>query len=147
MIRNITTFMATGVLAIVAFALTPSAAVAQSYSGNFPLILTESQPPGANAAYCLTLTDNGTAGRPHSGPASLAGVDPGGPIFGTFQVIGQLLMVTVQQPSDTGESDGLMFVAPTSKGHISTGAFELVAGGQELSSNLVEVGTKDDCSP
>lgn len=132
-------------LAIVAFVLTPNA-VAQSLSGNFPLILTHSQ-IGGNATYCLTLTDNGTLGRPHSGPASLAGVDPGGAIPGTFQLIGQLLTVTIQQSSDTGQNTGLVFVVATSKGHIGTGVFDEVSGGEELNSALLQVGTKGDCSP
>ena len=145
MIRNISTFMAT-TLAIAAFALTPSAAVAQSYSGNWPVILTQSQ-IGGNATYCLTLTDNGTLDRPHSGPASLAGVDPGSPLLGTFQVIGQLLTVTIQEENGTGGSDGLVFVAPASKGHIGTGVFDLVSAGEELNSAEAAFGVKNECSP
>ena len=146
MIRNISTFMATA-LAILAFALTPRAAVAQSYTGNFPLILSESQPAGGNAVFCLALTDNGTAGRTHSGPAKLGGVDPGGPIFGTFQVIGPLITVTIQQEGGTGQNAGLVFVAPASKGNIGTGIFEVVFGGEETSSSLAKVGTRGGCSP
>lgn len=145
MIRNISTFMATA-LAIVAFALTSRAAVGQSYSGNFPVTLTESQ-IGGNATYCLTLTDNGTLDRPHSGPASLAGVVTE-PLTGTFQVIGQLLTVTIQDPSSgSGQNAGLVFVAPASNGHIGTGIFDEVFGGEELNSAVAAFGVKNSCSP
>jgi hypothetical protein len=141
MIRTINTLMA---LAIVPFALTPSAAVAQNYSGNWPVSLTQSQ-IGGDATYCLTLTDNGSEGRPHSGPASLAGVEPGGSLTGTFQLIGKLLTVTIQEENGTGESDGLVFVAPASDGHIGTGVFDLVADGEELNSAVVAFGAKSGC--
>lgn len=140
MIGNMSTVVAT-VLAIMAFALTPRAAVAQSYSGNHPLTVTQSQ-RGGNARYCLTLTDNGSLGRPHSGPASLVGVGTGSTIFGTFQVIGELLTVTIQQSSDSGQNAGLVFVAPAGDGRVGTGVFDLVFGGKGLNSGLLLVGTK-----
>jgi len=144
MIKKISTFMAT-TLPIVAFALTPTGARAQSYSGNFPVTLTQSQ-IGGNATYCVTLTDNGTAGRPHSGPASVTGVVPGGPLVGTFQLIGQLLTVTIQDPSSgSGQDAGLVFVAPASDGHIGTGVFDEVFGGEELNSAVAAFGVKNGC--
>jgi hypothetical protein len=48
-----------------------SAAMAQSYSGRWPLTVSHSQ--RSNGTYCLTLTDDGSYGWPHSGPASLVG--------------------------------------------------------------------------
>jgi hypothetical protein len=142
MIRNIGTFIATA-LAIAAFPLAPNAAVKQSYSGNWPVALSQSQ-IGGKATYCLTLTDNGTAGRPHSGPASLAGVDAE-PLTGTFQLIGKLVTVTIQEENGTGGSAGLVFVAPASDGDIGTGVFDLVDGGEELNSAVAVFGAKNGC--
>jgi hypothetical protein len=44
-------------------------ATSQSYSGNWPVTVTRSR--GANGMGCVTLTDNGQGGWPHSGQASL----------------------------------------------------------------------------
>jgi hypothetical protein len=145
MILNIRTFIAIA-LPIVAFALTPSAATAQSYSGNWPVTVTKLQ-IGSTATYCLTLTDNGGAGRKHSGPASLSGASPSGSLTGTFQLIGTLLTVTIQSPSDSGQDAGLVFVASASKGDIDKGIFDEVFGGEELDSGAVSLGTKNSCTP
>ena len=54
-----------------AFALTPSSAAAQSYSGNYSL--KASLPPGFGDTGCLTLVDNGTVNGVHSGTATISG--------------------------------------------------------------------------
>lgn len=141
MIRNISTFMATA-FAILAFALTPSAATAQSYSGNWPATVTHSR--GSNGTYCLTLTDNGTVGFPHSGPASVVIGDA--TLSGTFQLIDGLLVVTIESPSDTGQNAGLVFTAHASNGDIGKGVYEVVFGGEELDSGALAVGVKNECS-
>ena len=142
MTRNIRTLIAMA-LPIFALALTSSAAMAQSFSGNFPVTLTQSQ-RGGNATYCVTLTDDGSLGRPHSGPASATGVVPSGPLFGTFQLIGHLLTVTIQNSSE-GQNAGLVFVAPAINGQIGKGVFDLVFGGQELNSAVATFGVKGGC--
>jgi hypothetical protein len=143
MIRHIRIFMATA-LPIVAFALTPSAAMAQSYSGNYPLTVTQSH--HANGTYCLTLTDNGILGWPHSGGASLTGEKVGGTLpNGTFQVIGRLLVATIVQPGGTGQNAGLVFTAPASDGDIvGKGVYEQVYGG-EFDSGVLAFGVKNGC--
>jgi hypothetical protein len=45
---------------------------------------------------CLTLNDDGTLGRPHSGEASLAGQLFGSLTDGTFQLIGRTLLAEVK---------------------------------------------------
>jgi hypothetical protein len=137
MIRNISTFMAT-VLPIVAFALTPSAAMAQSYSGNWPATVTHSQ--HSNGTYCLTLTDNGTLGWPHSGPASL----PGGS-GGSFQLINGTLVVTIEEEGGTGQNAGLVFSASASHGDIGKGVYEDVFAGEEFDSGVLVFGVKNGC--
>jgi len=85
-------------LPIVTFALTPGGAMAQSHTGNWPV--TVSQSLHGNGTYCVTLTDTGNLGWPHSGEASLPSQFFGEPITltGTFRLIDGLLMVTITQP-------------------------------------------------
>jgi hypothetical protein len=132
------------VLVIAAFAVLHSVAVAQSYTGNYPLTVTKSQ--HANGTYCLTLTDDGSLGFPHSGEASLSGEKVGGNLpYGTFQLIGQLLIVTIQQPGDSGQNAGLVFIAPSRSGTIGKGVYEQVYGGEEFDSGVLAYGAKGGC--
>jgi hypothetical protein len=139
MTRNIRTFMAMA-LPIVALALTSSTAMAQSYSGNWPMKVTHAQ--FSNGQYCVTLTDDGSQGWRHSGEAS---VDFGGKnLLGTFQLINHLLTVTFQDPE--GEQNaGLVFVAPAAKGNIDSGVYDDVNGGEEFDSGVLLVGKKNGC--
>jgi hypothetical protein len=131
------------VLPIVAFALTPSAAMAQSYSGTYPLTVTQSH--HANGTYCLTLTDDGSLGFPHSGEASLYGEKVGGNLpYGTFQLINHLLMVTIDQPGGTGQNAGLVFIAPASD-IVGKGVYEQVYGGEEFDSGVLAFGARGGC--
>jgi hypothetical protein len=147
MFGNTCTFMATA-LAILAFALTPSTAKAQSFTGNFPVAETEvlggvgGTIKGSNQDFCLMLTDNGSEGRAHSGPATLAGFDNGS-LTGTFQVIGNTILVNFGVGSDTGEDEGLVLVAPASNGKIGTGVMGLTGG--VPSSGLATFGVKNGC--
>jgi len=146
--RNISTLMATAI-AIVTFALTSSAASAQSFSGNWPLaehnVYPGVPPFNGNESYCLTLTDNGSFGFPHSGPATLNG-NGFSNFAGIFQVVNNLLVATFYVPDDNGSLNGLVFVAPASKGNIGKGFGELVSGAVTVTGTLV-VGTKGNCSP
>ncbi len=142
MIRHIRILMA-AVLPIVAFALTPSAAMGQSYSGNWPVTLT--QAPHGNGTYCLTLTDNGAFGWPHSGEASLSGGKLDGTLYGTFQLIDGLLVVTIEAPGATGQNAGLVFIGHASSGHIGKGVYDEVYGGEEFDSGVLAFGVKNGC--
>jgi hypothetical protein len=146
MTKNIGVFAAT-VLAIVAFAIVPSTAMAQSYSGNWPIaehIVYPSGPPfSGNPTYCLTLTDNGTFGFPHSGLAILNG--SGFTNFqGIFQVANNLLIATFYIPDDNGSLNGLVFVGPATKGNIGKGFGELVSGAVTVTGTSV-FGPKGGC--
>lgn len=147
MIRNTSTLMAAA-LAVLAFALTSSAAEAQSFTGNYLVTETQVQAgfggtiKGANQKFCLMLTDNGSEGRPHSGPATLAGFNSGS-LTGTFQVIGKTILVNFEVGSETGEVEGLVLAAPVSNGTIGTGVMGLAGG--VPSSGLATVGAKNGC--
>jgi len=146
MIRKIRTFMAMA-LPILAFALTPSTAMAQSYSGNWPMTEHNVYPSGppfsGNESYCLTLTDNGSAGFSHSGPATLNGSGFSN-LSGIFQVVNNLLVATFYVPDDNGSLNGLVFVAPATKGDIAKGFGELVSGAVTVTGTLV-FGAKNGC--
>jgi hypothetical protein len=147
MTRSIRTLLMMA-MPILAFALTPGAAQAQSFTGNFPVSETEvlagfgGTIKGSNQEFCLMLTDNGGEGRTHSGPATLDGFE-GGPLSGTFQVIGKTILVNFEVPSETGEDEGLVIVAPASNGTIGTGVMGLTGG--VPSSGLATVGKKNGC--
>ena len=115
------------------------APMTRSFSGNWPLTVTHSG--GANGTYCLTLTDNGSIGWPHSGQASLAHVGDGG----TFQVINHDLVVTIQSPGASGQNEGLVFVAHAGNGTIGSGIYEGVYGGEEVDSGVLVFGMKGGC--
>jgi hypothetical protein len=76
MIRNISKLMVTA-LAILGFALTSSAAKAQSFTGNYPVLETQVQAgvggakKGAKQDFRLVMSEQGSLGRPHTGTAML----------------------------------------------------------------------------
>jgi hypothetical protein len=139
MTRHIRSFIAT-VLAIASFALTTGAAMAQNYSGNWPATVTQSA--RNNGTYCLSLTDDGSYGWPHSGEAVLNGQE--NPYGGYFTVINGLLTVTFTYPSGEGDCcDFQVFTARASDGRITKGAFNYFG---LTDTGLVAFGKKDSCS-
>jgi hypothetical protein len=150
MIRNISKLMATA-LAILAPALMPSAAKAQSFTGNYPVSVTETECGIAgniacsNATYCLELTDDGGFGRKHSGTATLEALGGGTFSGGEFYVIGNMIFVNFGVGGGEGEETGLVLFAPAnaSTGKIGTGIFALTGG--VPSSGLATVGAKNGC--
>src|SRR5690242_11700461 len=103
MTRNLSKLMIAA-LAILAFALTSSAAKAQTFTGNYPVLETQVRAgidgsiKGANENFCLVLNDSGSFGRPHSGTATLEGFE-GGPLTGEFYVIGKNIFVNFVVPT------------------------------------------------
>lgn len=91
------------------------AAAGGSYTGNWPV--KAKLPPHFGNTACLTLTDNGSPGSPHSGPVTSTG-DLTGDLSGTFQVVDDLLVVNLQSSSSTGEVIYISFVAPAHDGRI-----------------------------
>jgi hypothetical protein len=114
----------------------------QSYSGNWPVTVTHSR--GSNGTGCLTLTDNGGLGWPHSGQASLTfnGVKF---TFGTFQLINRDLVATIQSQGASGQNEGLVFAASAANGSIRKGFYEGVYGGEEIDSGVLVFGMKGGC--
>ena len=148
MTNKIRTLIAMAV-AVLAFALAPSAAKAQSYTGNYPVAVTEVKAgitgniPGGNVSFCLELTDNGAYGRTHSGTATLGDYEGGTLTGGEFYVLGNMIFVNFAIGSDNGETVGLVLFAPASNGKIGAGIFGDTGG--VPSSGLAKVGAKGGC--
>jgi len=151
MIRKILAFTAT-VLPLLGFALTASPASAQTFTANYNVSVTQTKCGIAgniicgNSTYCLVLTDDGSFGRPHSGPATLNS-SVSSPLLGSFQVIGKTIVASFGTGSSTGEAVTVVLVAPAtvSTGTIGVGIYELAAGGNEAS-GLATFGAKNSCS-
>jgi len=127
-------------IALSAFALMSNAAIAQSYSGSFP-VKVALPPHDANTA-CLTLVDTGKNGQ-HSGSAKLSGDMAGNTTqTGTFQVLNHLLVATFETGSDTGEVVYSLFIAPAADGDLSPGAYEEPG----FVSGAASFGTKGGCT-
>jgi len=150
MSRNTRTFIAMA-LPLLAFAIGPSTAKAQSFTGNYPVLETQVKGgiagniQGGNQNFCLVLTDDGAFGRPHSGTATLEGFNGGSLTGGEFYVIGNNILVNFVVGSSTGEASALVLVAPAnaSKGTIGTGILGLTGG--VPSTGLATVGAKNGC--
>jgi hypothetical protein len=125
---------------VAAFALTTSAAMAQSYTGDWPATVTDSQ--RSDGTYCISLTDDGSYGAPHSGEASL--VPNNSPYPGYFSVVNGLLTVTFSFPSGAGDCCAFqVFTARASDGQIGKGVFNYF-GPTDI--GLLAFGKKDACS-
>ena len=125
---------------VAAFGLMTSAAMAQSYTGDWPATVTHSQ--RSNGAYCISLTDDGSYGAPHSGEASLIGSN--NPYPGYFTVVDGLLTVTFTYPSGEGDCcDFQVFTARASDGQIGKGVFNYF-GLTDI--GLLAFGKKNSCS-
>jgi hypothetical protein len=127
-------------ITLVAFALMSNAAMAQSYSGNWPVNV--KLPPQFAHTACLSLVDSGTGGQ-HSGSASLSGPMVGSTtLTGTFQVINHLLVAAIESGSDTGEVVYMLFIAPAADGDLGKGVYEEPG----FLSGAATFGTKGGCS-
>jgi hypothetical protein len=127
-------------LAIAFFALTTSAAMGQSYTGKWQATVTGSR--NSNGTYCVTLTDNGSFGTPHSGPAELNGTED--PYSAYFTVVDGLITVTFPSVSGPGDCcDFFVFTARASNGRIGDGVFNYFGPGDF---GVVAFGKKDSCS-
>lgn len=90
------------------------------------------------------MKDDGSLRFPHSGFVSLTG--PGGTLpYGTFEVIGRSIVVTVEQQGESGQNAGLVFVAPARHGTLGNGIYDQVYGGEEFDSGNADFGPNGGC--
>jgi hypothetical protein len=125
------------IAAIASLVVSASAAMAQSFSGKWPLTGTKSI--FENGTYCLTVTDNGSEGWPHSGSATIA-QEP----CGFFQVIKGKFVADIVVPLQ-GQNGVLLFTSAGRNGIIGSGAVVLIEGGEPLDSGEMLVGKKGRC--
>ena len=125
------------VFVVAAIAFTTSAAMAQSYTGNWPITVSKSH--YGNGKYCVALTDDGSQGFRHSGYASLV---PTNGYAGWFTVIHGIVTVTIPGPYN-GELEFQVFVAHASTGRIGKGAYTLAGGPDD--SGVAVFGAKNGC--
>ena len=138
MMRKLVTFMAAA-LPIVAFALMPSAAMAQSYTGNWPATVSGTR--FSNGTYCLTLTQTGGSGGVIGGSASWVSSD-GARWDGQFLVIDGIIMVQIFVEESVGEIGAQVWIAHASGGTIGSGVFAGATGDD----GKVVFGAKNGCS-
>ena len=116
------------------------AAMAQSFTGNWPATVTRSQ--RSNGTDCISLTDNGSYGAPHSGPASM--MSNGNPVSGYFTVVNGIMTIGFSYPSGEGDCcDYQVFTAHASKGQIGNGVYNYF-GITDI--GVLTFGKKDSCS-
>jgi hypothetical protein len=125
--------------AVAVYALT-GAAMAQSYSGDWPATVTHSQRD--NGAYCISLNDDGSYGAKHSGEAKLL---PGNNQYpGYFTVVDGIITVTFTYPSGEGDCCSYqVFTARANNGEIGSGVFNYF-GITDI--GLLTFGKKGGCS-
>ena len=108
-----------------------------SYTGNWPLTVTGGG--YLNGQYCLTVTDDGSEGWPHSGSATIPQYT-----YGVFQVIHGKFMADIVVPLE-GQNGVLVFTSDGRDGNIGNGAAAQIEGGYPLYSGVMKVGTKGGC--
>jgi len=125
---------------VAAFALMSSAAMAQSYTGDYQATVTHSQRD--NGTFCISLTDDGSYGPPHSGGAKL--IPNNSPYPGYFSVVNGIITVVITYESGAGECcDYQTFTAKASNGQIGNGVFNYM-GITDI--GVLTFGQKGSCS-
>lgn len=126
-----------GAVAIATVLSAGTAAMARSYSGNWPVTVTNSQ--RSNGTYCLTLTE----GSRKSGSASL--VANGQKYnYGSFFIINGIFMATIQEPL-YGQNGALTFTGRAAHGRIGSGIYENIEGGSNFDFGSLSFGMKGGC--
>jgi hypothetical protein len=125
---------------VAAFAFLTSAAMAQSYTGDFPATVTHSQ--RSNGTYCISLTDDGSYGAQHSGEAKL--IPNNSPYPNYFTVVDGIITVAITYVSGAGDCCAYeVFTARANDGQIGNGVFNYF-GITDI--GLLSFGKKGGCS-
>lgn len=122
--------------AVLVAALSTAPATARSYTGTWPVTVTNSQ--RSDGTGCLTLT-----GRAASGTASLV-FGSQKYTYGSFVVVNGIMVVTISEPL-YGQNGALMFIANAFHGHIGQGVFENIEGGSNFDYGSLKFGMRNGC--
>lgn len=134
--------LALGGLTAAGASASPVGLNASGFSANWPVTISHSK--GDNGAFCLKLTDNGAAGFPHSGPATINTGLNGQWLSGQFQYINHLIVVAIGDQGFT-ENPGSTYVSRPRGGALTQGAFVTIYNGQEIDSGQLDFGKKNGC--
>jgi len=126
------------VLTALGLAPIASAATVSGFSGKWPLTVTDSKLDNGN--HCLTLTDDGSAGWPHSGPAIIHSAR-NGTLSGTFQFIDHIVLVSIDDEGQTQNASSV-YALRTRNSNLGDGGLQEVNGGQTVDSGEVVVGPR-----
>jgi hypothetical protein len=118
-----------------------TAAMAESYSGSWPVTVTHAQ--HGDWTGCLTLADNGGYGWRHSGTASLVIGSSRYP-SGSFQVVNHILVATITAQGYS-QNAGLVLIGPAGRDSIANGVYDEVYGGSDFNSGALAFGKKGGC--
>jgi hypothetical protein len=122
--------------AAVAVLVSTARAMANGYTGSWPVTITHSQ--RSNGTGCLTLTGNAGGGR-----ASLV-FGSQKYTYGSFVVVNGILVANITEPL-YGQNGAWMFMAHASHGHVGQGAFENIEGGSNFDYGALAFGMKNGC--
>jgi hypothetical protein len=129
-------------LTAVSFAASASIAVASGFTGRWPVTVSGAR--AGNGDYCVTLTDDGSYGWPHSGAASINTGLNGATQTGIFQLIGHTVVISIDNPGLT-ENAGTVYATRADKGALTDGAFSEMYGGESVNSGAITFGVKGHC--
>jgi hypothetical protein len=129
-------------LTVVGFTVSAAGALASGFSGDWPVTISHSK--GANGTFCLKLTDDGSAGFPHSGPATINTGVNGQVLSGQFQYINHMIMVAIDDQGFT-ENAGSTYSTKPVDGALGQGAFTTIYNGLEIDEGEIVFGKKGGC--
>lgn len=107
------------------------------FTGNWPLTVTRSKYDNGN--HCVALTDYSSGEWKYSGTALLDGK-----LRGSFQVIGSLIEITVDD-GGYSQNAGSVYSGILTKNGIGSGAFVEVYGGEAFDEGKVAFGKRGGC--
>ena len=122
-----------------------------SYTGNYKVALTNDVYPNntgynghhGNSTHCISLTDDGTVGWPHSGYAVL---DNNANTSGQFSVIGPTIVIYLDTTGSGDEPASIVFTAAAKNGDIGkSGAYDEIQGGASYDAADATFGKKGSC--
>jgi len=122
-----------------------------SYTGNWRVHLTHDvyvttqgyNGHGPNTTHCLTLTDDGSIGWPHSGYAVL---DNNPNTSGQFSVIGPTILIYITAQGSNESIASYVFSSTASNGKIGEhGDFDYIEGGYSYDADKATFGANGSC--
>lgn len=128
-----------------------SMAASGSYTGNWQVKLTHDvylnstgyNGHGPNTRHCISLTDDGNVGWPHSGYAVL---DNNTNTSGQFAVIGPTILIYIEAPGSDESIASYVLSSTARNGEIGEhGSYDYIEGGTSYDADKATFGTNNSC--